>query len=983
MKTEFINKEKPRIANLLLILSQKVKDISPSAAGNSHSTHDKKDQTTFLKKAEPPKWTGDPIDFADFMRRWKSQVSTAKLPPESELDRLRENIPTQASKALFGEKEMKTAWKILENLYGDKDIIANKLKAQLKNIKIKGKVDHDIVIELVTDVNNIVLRLRAIEMEEILHVDSEFLSAVNIALPSDFKKDWLKFDKSCFRSKWAGFIKFLELARNQALQNKVLLTNYEQNDAKIICRKCGGSGHVAKECPTNTAKINNTNFNQVEETSEEKKKEKRKARDDCGNCPLCKGRHTYYRSRQKDQWPSDRLYRCEAFSNLSVKERAQNIEKFGCCPKCTAWSHKAADCKSVTKCGKMRNGNKCNAEHSFLLCGSGNAYCGALRTTFISSSSSSSSRDSSIADRSSSADGSSSSLEDLVFSESSFPDVHAETMLLFQDVKVLGADDPAKLCWDGGSTRCLVTHQYAKACRMHAQDIVYRLDVIGSQGNPEQGCYYQFEIVRNDGSVRKMWAYGIEKIMEPPEPIDLSSVRNLFPHLPGEIFLPSPKKPVDILVGNNFLQEHPSGGNGRDSVGDMRAYQSWYGSGWVLAGSHPSLIPGKSVLSTSAHHLARIYKCDIAPQLLPSFWEADCLGVLPAKRCGKCLRCLQCSDLGLVHSRKDQEELEMIKNGVKLVNGQLHVKYPFKRDPHCLPNNRNAVVRMAEKQEARLVKSGHLAYYNKEFLKYIDRGAVVKMSKQEMNDWKGPVNYISHHGVETDSVTTPRRIVTNSSLKNGTRSLNECLVRGPNSLNPMLNISLRFRCHDEGLVFDLTKAYNSLKTGPVEKNLRRFVWRFNPDDDWEDFAFDCVAFGDSPAANCLEIGRNMTADAGYEIDPVAAEKIKNDSYVDDNVSGGSKEEVERMKGERLADGSYSGTMRQILDVGNLKSKVFVSTGEADAAVKHLIGNKVLGYSWNATTDFMAVNFPVYLANKKHDAPGQIIQLFSSIRILRR
>ena len=72
MKTEFINKEKPRIANLLLILSQKVKDISPSAAGNSHSTHDKKDQTTFLKKAEPPKWTGDPIDFADFMRKWKS-----------------------------------------------------------------------------------------------------------------------------------------------------------------------------------------------------------------------------------------------------------------------------------------------------------------------------------------------------------------------------------------------------------------------------------------------------------------------------------------------------------------------------------------------------------------------------------------------------------------------------------------------------------------------------------------------------------------------------------------------------------------------------------------------------------------------------------------------------------------------------------------------------------------------------------------------
>ena len=60
----------------------------------------------------------------------------ANLPPESELDRLRESIPIQASKALFGEKDMSKAWRILESLYGDKDLIANKLKSQIKNIKV-------------------------------------------------------------------------------------------------------------------------------------------------------------------------------------------------------------------------------------------------------------------------------------------------------------------------------------------------------------------------------------------------------------------------------------------------------------------------------------------------------------------------------------------------------------------------------------------------------------------------------------------------------------------------------------------------------------------------------------------------------------------------------------------------------------------------------------------------------------------------------
>ena len=318
---------------------------------------------------------------------------------------------------------------------------------------------------------------------------------------------------------------------------------------------------------------------------------------------------------------------------------------------------------------------------------------------------------------------------------------------------------------------------------------------------------------------------------------------------------------------------------------------------------------------------------------------------------------------------------------MQLVNGQIQVSFPFKRDPHCLPNNRYVVVKMAEKMEKRLLKSGFHETYNQEIKKALDRGAAVMLTEQEKADWKGPVNYIVQHGVIQDSATTPFRVVSNSSLKNGTYSLNECLVRGPNSLNSMHDISLRFRCHETGMVFDLTKAYNGLKTGPVEKHLRRFIWRFSPDDDWIDFALDAVAFGDIPAANCLEIGRNKTADAGAHIDAVAAKKLKDDSYVDDGVTGGSAEEVRRMKGERLADGSFTGTIPQILKLGGLKLKVIVSTGETNEDVKGLIGNKVLGYEWNATNDEMAVSFPVYLCNKKRKVRSQPALTAESLSLL--
>ena len=958
MRSQFTKSLKAKIDGLHLSLAKKIKEKVPAhtITGSRGEENEKKEQV-YLKKLDPPKWNGDPISFADFVRKWRSQVSKANLPPESEMDRLRDNIPVQAAKALYGEDDMQKAWKILDALYGDKDLIASKLKSQLKNMKSKGKFDYDIIIELVTDVNNVVLRLKAIEKEEMLHFDREFLSAVYRVLPASTQMRWLEFDKTLFRSKWAALMKFLDGAREQAVESKVLLADCEQKETDENCRRCGGTGHRAKKCPT--ASMNA--FGVSDGNKDAAKNKEVKLRAECGKCPVCKGMHSFFSNKEQKWWPSDRLFKCEEFRKLSVKDRASMLEKHKCCPICTSWNHNKVECKVNARCSNVVSGQKCGGQHSSLVCGSGNAYCGAVRpwapllrssllTSALLSSSESSSDDSS--DENSS-------------SASNFPDLHAETLLMFQDVKIAGSKSQARVCWDKGSSRCLVTHRFAKSCNMRSDKVVYRLDVVGRAGVPEAGCYYIFEVVKNDGSTRRMWAYGIEEIMNPPELIDLTPVRHLFPHLPDSAFVSLPKKPVDMLIGNNFLGIIPSDGAARDIVGDLRAHHSQFGDGWVLAGTHPALKSDKFALSSSAHNLARIFKCEVVPDALPNFLEGECLGVLPPSRCGKCSRCTECTDPALIRSRKDQDELDILKKSVKLINGQLQVTYPFSRDPRCLPNNRSVVVKMAASQEKRLIKSGHHSYYNSELKKYIDRGAAVKLSKQDLAEWKGPINYISHHGVmRPDSTTTPLRIVTNSSLKNGIRSLNECLIRGPNSLNSMMDIALRFRCHECGMVFDLTKAYNSLKTGPVERNLRRFVWRFSPDDEWEDWAFDCVAFGDLPAANLLEIGRDLTADEGEEIDPVAARKIKVDSYVDDNVSGGSFEEVDRMKGAKLEDGSFSGTVRKILDKGSLKIKTILSTGETDEEVKSLIGNKVLGYKWDATSDLMGVSFSIYLCNKK-------------------
>ena len=994
LHNQFMSVQRSKLAEISSQIAEK-SEKKPVTAAYSVEQKSSKDQT-FLKKIDPPKFDGEEISYPDFKRKWIANVSKSNLSPESELDRLRDNVPPQAAKMLFGEVTMAGAWSIMDNLYGNKTIIANKLKTQLKTIKAVGKEDFDVVINLAIDVKTIDKRLRSLNLQQMLCYDDEYLSSVFRALPSSERLEWLKFEKSGYSFEWEAMMVFLEQARVNATQTKVLLSCYgDQSEEKVTCRRCGVSGHKKANCPVKinalkTSKVGSDSRMKIEppgltadgsdssdddsddEAEEKNKKErekemKRRVRDKCGKCPICKERHTFTRKKDGKEWPSDRLISCAKFLKMTPKDRALQLEKASGCSRCTAWTHKKSGC-AVTdgyQCGLDKNGVKCQSDHSRLVCGSGVAYCGHVNI-LVSSDSSSRSSSSSSSSSSSDAEESLTSSHDSSESEdSSFPDLEAETLLIYQDMKIDGVQGEHSTCFDDGSNRCLIRNDFAKENKLRSQKVKYRLNAVGSEEKVEETELYMFDVTDRDGVRTKVWAFGIDDIMPAPDPVDLLPVSHLFPHVPDQAFSTKPRKPVQILIGNNFLSLQPSGGEGKDSVDNLRALHSRFGCGWVIVGAHPLLGSGSSNLSAQANSMARIHRCDISPVLSSSFWFCECLGVQPPKRCGRCLQCATCSDPGLIHSRRDQEDLDILKKGVQLVDGELRVQYQFSKDPRSLPNNRFAAVKIAEKLEKKLVSSGHLDYYNQEMQKVLDRGAAIKLSPGEIESWQGPVNYISHHGVEQDSVTTPLRIVTNSSLNNGGKSLNDCLISGPNSLNSMFDIMLRFRCHESGLVFDLTKAYNSLKTGQVERHVRRFIWRFNSSDPWQDFAFDCVAFGDCPAANFLEIGRDMTAEAGKDIDEVAAQKIINDSYVDDGVTGGSHTEVEKMKGARLADGSFTGTLTQILARGKLKPKVILTTGETDEAVKNLVGNKVLGYDWDATSDGMAVRFPVNVTEKKN------------------
>ena len=191
---------------------------------------------------------------------------------------------------------------------------------------------------------------------------------------------WVDYDKTVYATKWV----FLERSREKALQSKALISTYEEEDAcSIICKKCGILGHISKNC--HSAKINSTLVSNGDSGTLDKATLKKQKRDECGKCPLCSSYHTYTRRKDKDEWPTDRMFVCDSYKKLSVKDRAAALEKYRCCPKCTSWKHLKQACPSGASCNKVINGKTCGGSHSSTVCGSGSVYCGVVKAMVKSS----------------------------------------------------------------------------------------------------------------------------------------------------------------------------------------------------------------------------------------------------------------------------------------------------------------------------------------------------------------------------------------------------------------------------------------------------------------------------------------------------------------------------------------------------------------------------------------------------------------------
>ena len=321
----FENTEKTRLYSLVQIVAEKIAATNISGIG---PTPTPKSEATYLKKVDPPTFSGLEIDFPDFYRKWLAVVTPARLLDEAEVDRLKEALPENVKEMLTGVHKMSKAWEILNKRFGDKELIATKLKNELKGLDFSEEVDHDRVIAIAIKVRSLVSRLESVGGSDALKYDAEFVSAIFFQLSDRQKTKWLDFDKTSFPDKWSALLSFLDDAYDKAVQEKLLVTSYSSSSG--IKRVPPTVGTLVTGVDGSSVINNSTTRKDIGQQRLED------ARKRIGKCVLCNQEHTFKSKWRPFPWPSDRFIQCQKFNDMNIRQRAETLEMYGSCARCTA-----------------------------------------------------------------------------------------------------------------------------------------------------------------------------------------------------------------------------------------------------------------------------------------------------------------------------------------------------------------------------------------------------------------------------------------------------------------------------------------------------------------------------------------------------------------------------------------------------------------------------------------------------------------------
>ncbi|XP_070546110.1 uncharacterized protein [Ptychodera flava] len=237
-------------------------------------------------------------------------------------------------------------------------------------------------------------------------------------------------------------------------------------------------------------------------------------------------------------------------------------------------------------------------------------------------------------------------------------------------------------------------------------------------------------------------------------------------------------------------------------------------------------------------------------------------------------------------SIEDKQFLDIMQREVHInEEGNLELPLPFMQDPKKLPNNRqSALNRFYNLQNQLQGKPQMMEEYFQFMKKIMERAHPSSFPENEIdadNAW-----YLPHFGVYHPKKQQIRVVFDSSAKYNGV-SLNDALLQGPDQMNSLLGILLRFRREQTAVMGDVEQMFHSFHVNKEHRDYLRFFW-FKDNDPTKpviQYRMNVHLFGNVSSPAIATFGLRKIAEDGvstYGED--VKEFIDKNFYVDDGLT---------------------------------------------------------------------------------------------------
>ena len=498
------------------------------------------------------------------------------------------------------------------------------------------------------------------------------------------------------------------------------------------------------------------------------------------------------------------------------------------------------------------------------------------------------------------------------------------------------SDGKEVVCWalvDSGSNTTFIKRNVADKLGLRGPEHIYSVNTIGGPSTHDEMCV-DFDLASEDGSkaIQVVGAFTIPSLNIRAK-YD-GTAHSKWEHL-ADLDFPKVNEEIDIVIGTDCTEMFWAENERRAGRKDPYARETLLG--WILLG------PTDERWTFSAN-AATIEPLQAAydRMLMADFEDVKCKDP--------------------VMSVDDKRALKVMQETVHMSGGKFCVGIPWKINPEeALQNNRSMSESRLRMLKRKFEANPKLADdYTKTVEAYISDGHAAMVEESELNtvhQW-----YLPHHAVFKRSNPEKCRVVFDCAAQFKGVSLNDVILQGPNFLNNLSGVLVRFRKEPVAVVGDIKLMFHQCFVLENERKFLRFLWWPNGDIKQKPrvYCMKVHLFGGKSSPSVVNFCMRQIADENERrFSELSIDTLRRAFYMDDMICSVSsnaeaKQLIVDMKGLLKTGGfelaKFMSTSREVIESVPEEDRA-KSLQNIDLQDNTLPQESALGLKWNVEGDY--------------------------------